>query len=270
MLPFWNSTREALVETLAGRLEKLGYLPMADDDPFVWMYQHCRACVGFGEFDCLPFYIHPQKASVDLGANIGHDSILLAALTRRVLAVEALAEHAFLEENLPANCVVAIEAVGNETGKQVIHVPRVDGKRMTGLSSLHDPSAFGYPEYDTETVRVRPLDAIVQERFANEPIGFIKIDVEGHERAAIEGARETLERHRPNLQVEIWERDVPETRALLEALGYRGLFYFDDRLCDLSAFDPAVHCAPENQWRPDRDDFNPKLLVNNFFFVPVG
>ncbi|HUZ11388.1 MAG TPA: FkbM family methyltransferase [Caulobacteraceae bacterium] len=38
------------------------------------------------------------------------------------------------------------------------------------------------------------------------PIGFIKIDVEGHEEAVLQGARETIGRNRPALMIEIEER----------------------------------------------------------------
>ena len=44
----------------------------------------------------------------------------------------------------------------------------------------------------------------------------------------------------------------------------------DGRLHDISRFDPRIHIAPQNEWRPDKPDFDPQLLVNNFFFLPIG
>ena len=42
------------------------------------------------------------------------------------------------------------------------------------------------------------------ERFSN--VGFIKIDVEGHEHAVLEGATKTIKRNMPNLLVEMEEK----------------------------------------------------------------
>ena len=40
--------------------------------------------------------------------------------------------------------------------------------------------------------------------------GFIKIDVEGHELKVIDGAKETIEKHKPNLLIEIEEQHSKE------------------------------------------------------------
>jgi hypothetical protein len=70
-------------------------------------------------------------------------------------------------------------------------------------------------------------------------VGFIKIDVEGHELAVLEGALATLDREHPNLLIESNDHHHPDAvaklRALLEGHGYRGLFIEQSRLVELES-----------------------------------
>lgn len=70
-------------------------------------------------------------------------------------------------------------------------------------------------------VQVRSIDSIVAASEAPAP-SLVKIDVEGAEAMVLEGARNTLRRHRPAIFAEIHcESLVGECRKLLEAEGYR-------------------------------------------------
>ncbi|MFM8861772.1 MAG: FkbM family methyltransferase, partial [Acidimicrobiia bacterium] len=73
-------------------------------------------------------------------------------------------------------------------------------------------------------------------------VRFIKIDVEGHERAAIEGARLTIERDRPVLFVELEDRmsDMGVTIGLLETMGYEGRFAMGGRWISTNEVDLAA------------------------------
>lgn len=57
----------------------------------------------------------------------------------------------------------------------------------------------------TSSVHVSPIDTIVRD-LGLPRVDLIKLDVEGAESAALDGARETLARHRPKLQVSIYHR----------------------------------------------------------------
>jgi hypothetical protein len=80
----------------------------------------------------------------------------------------------------------------------------------------------------------RPLDS-----FARPRVGFVKIDVEGHKLAVLEGARGLLERDRPSLLIEAEDRHRPQAVASivawLNALGYAGQFLADGRLHPIAA-----------------------------------
>jgi FkbM family methyltransferase len=61
-----------------------------------------------------------------------------------------------------------------------------------------------------------PLDNIV----FNTPISVIKMDVEGTEYEALEGAKKTFAQHQPALIIELWIENYDKTFALLNTMGY--------------------------------------------------
>ena len=94
-------------------------------------------------------------------------------------------------------------------------------------------------------------------------IGFIKIDVEGHEELVLHGAEGILERDRPNLMIEIEERHNPgaieRTAAWFERRGYRGQYFDGAEMRSIDQFRTCRSCSRGNAGLP---------YINNFFFVP--
>ncbi|HEX5472603.1 MAG TPA: FkbM family methyltransferase [Lacipirellulaceae bacterium] len=95
---------------------------------------------------------------------------------------------------------------------------------------------------------------------------FIKIDVEGHELAVLEGAHRTLESHHPTILVECEARhrpngDVRPVFDFLESLGYAGSFFCHGAQRPIAEFDPAVHQRIDSAHDP-----LPSGYVNNFAF----
>ena len=220
-----------------------------------------------GEFDHLRQFIDPQAISVDVGANYGQYALKLAAESRKCVVVEPILELAWLEGALPPNCFFFNGALGAEEGQGTLAIPVENGQQSFALATLGD--SYEDQEVVLQQTPVRTLDSILAECCPGERVGFIKIDVEGQETAVLHGARQTLARWRPNVQVEIWQEVVPQATLLFAELGYRGLFFFDGRLFDISRYDPAIHNAPQNAWRSDEADrYDPNLYVNNFFFIP--
>jgi FkbM family methyltransferase len=232
------------------------------------MLESYRYHARIGEFDHLDQFLDPQAIAVDVGANIGQYALKLTADCRKCVIIEPIRELAWLEEALPANCLFFNVAAGAGEGTGTLTIPVQEGQKQLPLATLGDVD-FAKEIFEQRT-RIRPLDSILDECCPDERVGFIKIDVEGFEEAVLTGARETLTRWRPNLQVEIWSEFVPSRKALLAELGYRGLFFFDSRLYAIDQYDPAVHTARENAWRADApDEYDPDSYVNNFFFIPT-
>jgi FkbM family methyltransferase len=98
-----------------------------------------------------------------------------------------------------------------------------EGEGVLHLSSRSDASHSLVPGF-REAVGTLPVDLLTLdgyvERTGREPT-VVKIDVEGHEREVLRGARRTLERSRPVVVVELLDLERSrEADALLRGLGY--------------------------------------------------
>ena len=92
-------------------------------------------------------------------------------------------------------------------------------------------------------------------------IGFVKIDVEGHEYKLIEGAINFLKTNKPVLLIEIEQRhndiNIDKIFNIIVNLGYSGYFILNNKLLPLSKFSIIIH-----------QNINKRIYINNFFFVP--
>lgn len=203
----------------------------------------------------------PGRLSIDVGANHGVYAIVMARHAPRVLVVEPNPELArLLRRGLPRRCTVLACALSDRAGVAELAVPVVDGREETYLASLEAPVGGPVHRYQVELQR---LDDCVRE-----PVGLLKIDVEGHELAVLSGAERVLREDGPNLLIEAEERHRPgavaELAALLAAYGYRGLFRDGRRLRPIEAFDPALHQDPA---RLGRGHGKTEHYTNNFVFT---
>ncbi len=155
-------------------------------------------------------------------------------------------------------------ALSDQCTPRPLHVPSGLGK--SHMASLEDSGTSRGP-YAAYSVDATTLDAF----FVEKPHGpnFLKIDVEGHELAVLNGGLQTLEAYRPTILIECEARhrpdhDVRPVFDCLTSLGYEGSFFRDRKRRPLAEFDPAVH------QRLDEPDpiFLPLGYVNNFAFVP--
>jgi FkbM family methyltransferase len=116
-------------------------------------------------------------------------------------------------------------------------------------------------------VRVRRLDD-----YAFDAVGFIKIDVEGHELAVLNGAGATIERSKPTLLIELEDRHRPNAVAdattFLQSLGYGGYLLLDDEIYSVDQFDPDIHQKRTNICGWTEGWSRRGVYVNSFVFLP--
>ena len=221
------------------------------------------------EIELLPFLVDPERQAIDVGANIGRYTL---PLSRRAAHVHAFEPHprlaAVLRATFPSRATIYEAAASDRNGMTQLHAPLVDGREDQGIASV-ETGAFD----DTFEGSFGSLDvrALTLDSLSDCNIGFIKIDVEGHELSVLQGAEKLLARWRPTVLVEVEERHSPgalgRVTAFFDALNYRGFFLFDSALRPLSEFLPDMQ--------------NPLLLrvldagaprkaipyVNNFIFI---
>lgn len=114
-------------------------------------------------------------------------------------------------------------------------------KSNTQLSTIEKGNLIErFGEVELVKIPVKRLDSF---QFAD-AVGFIKIDVEGHEMAVLEGAAGVLERDHPHLLIEIEERhkqgSVADIKTFLSHYGYEGYYYDENRLKGMVHFDVAT------------------------------
>jgi len=95
-----------------------------------------------------------------------------------------------------------------------------------GCATIHRGNYLQNEKFIIHKVKLGKLDDIL----ISNRIGFIKIDVEGHEKNVLEGAKNLIKKNKPNLLVEIEERHsqlkVEDTINFINNLGYKS-YYFD-------------------------------------------
>lgn len=198
-----------------------------------------------GEFEPWDWFhlsrlITPESIVFDVGANFGFYTVLIARkLTKggRVLSFEPCAQTlSRLRTNIrlnslePVTTVVPV-ALSNQRGYGYL-------ENVSGNSGATALAATG------ERIALNTLDDVCTEHSLKR-VDIIKIDVEGHEMAVLEGAARTIASCRPMMLVE--GNDVAlrrsgasaeELAAKLRSWGYRLLVPNRRRLVPLSGFPP--------------------------------
>ena len=154
---------------------------------------------------------------VDVGCNIGNHSIYMLKLAgaERVVAFEPNPTVlALLRINLAVNDLasrVTIHEVGlaDSAGTASIDVPETN----LGAGRLSREGEAG----QGGTLQLARGDDLLGDTDA----GFIKMDVEGFELAALAGLKQTILRCQPVLFVEVEDQNLPPFRDFLASVGYR-------------------------------------------------
>ncbi len=168
---------------------------------------------------------------IDCGANIGVHTVEWAiAMTGwgTVTAIEAqervyyaLAGNIAINNCFNATAIHA--AVSGQSG--VMRIPTPDYLRPASLGSLElkptaAPEAIGQA-IDYSDAALTPVRMIALDDLAPARVDLIKIDIEGMEMEALEGAQKTIAAHRPLLIVESVKVNGQALAAWLAALGYK-------------------------------------------------
>jgi FkbM family methyltransferase len=184
------------------------------------------------EFAALRPYLRRSMLCLDVGANRGQSIDALRMINRdvRVLAFEPQPRlFRRLTQRFPASWATTVFPFGvaDRPGRTTMWVPSYNGCRFDGLASTtdertatewlsysirrFDPAKVSVEAYEIEIVR---LDDVV-----SEPVGFIKLDIQGGELAALRGARRILTDDRPIVMLE--QNTAGPIDEHMARLGYR-------------------------------------------------
>ena len=214
---------------------------------------------GEPELHLLPFLVNKNKQAIDIGANKGVYTHLLARLVPFVHAFEPNPKmYKVLCRGLPDNATSYEIALSDQSGSGELLVPM--SRRTKAYSnqraSLSNQNIRG--EHRIVQIETRTLDS-----YELDNVGFIKIDVEGYEHTVLKGAKKTLMHCRPTMLIELEERHTEVAIKSLvedvEAYGYKAYFLRNRQLTSFTQFDS------ESEHRNPATRCN---YVNNFLFLP--
>lgn len=194
------------------------------------------------------------RNAVDAGANRGVYAYWIAQRARHVYAFEPLpGPSSYLQRAKVANITVLNVALSDTSGQGVLRVPDVDGE-----ASL-------CPHVNPDRAASVPVTLARLDDFRLTDVGFMKIDVEGHELEVLRGAEATITTSRPTVFIEVEQRYRSDSIDAVFAyvtgsLSYRyGYAWHRGRLMPLADFHVDRHQqAPAGDHSGD--------YINNFAF----
>ena len=166
------------------------------------------------EIRYLPNLADRTLASIDIGVYRGVYSYYLSKESKYVYAFEA---NPLLIKKLKKgfqkykNIKIENFAISSNQGFADLKIPfrnqninYTDHEELyqLGTATIHDKNNLADIEFDTIEIKKINLDSYSFDH----TIGFIKIDVEGHEIDIINGAKKLISKDKPNLMIEIEEK----------------------------------------------------------------
>ena len=171
------------------------------------------------EIEWLRTYLKQGEVVVDVGANIGLWSLLLADVvgSENILSIEAgRVAAARLKENLSLNRIAENQAIEAAAGRD---------EKEIAFPDFDYPNTCATTLHKIKNLRERRVRQITLDKILNEnskKIGLIKIDVEGMEPEVLQGAKKILDNKKP--RVVLFESfggsHLNECKEILENFGY--------------------------------------------------
>lgn len=234
-------------------------IPLSMQVPLKYWYSYLR---GYSEpeITLLKHLVNNETMAIDIGGNRGIYSYHISKFCRNI---------EIFEPN-PV-CFDILSAWSSKKG--AINVHKVALSHEAGSAELLIPIDNNGVEHDSsgsiennnfikarsETVPLKSLDS-----FAFKHVGFIKIDVEGHEFSLLQGSLQTIEASKPAMLIEIEQRhnkvSIDEIFSYIENLGYSSYYLDEGVLHDASHFDLSLLQAEENLTTSNK-------YINNFLFL---
>jgi FkbM family methyltransferase len=215
---------------------------------------------GEAEVRLLRQLVRPNCNVVDVGAASGNYTYHLSRLSPRVYAFEPNPVWVrWLRRCSPRNVTIFDVALADSSGNATLSIPQDRDGISLEAATLGD----NFPPESCERI---PVQQRTLDEYNLDNVGFIKIDVEGHEMAVLRGAQRTLERSRPVLLVEVIAKfcrlNLSTALNEIEQLGYEGSFLLEGRLQPSASINPEKH-QPDVHFLDRTSGY-----VSNFIFMP--
>ena len=209
------------------------------------------------EIELISNLCKKDMISIDIGSNWGRYTFEMSKYSKKVYAFEPNPKLCrFLNNVFDSN--VKIEEIALSDKESKTNLRYVDTN--LGISTIEEDNQLnGENKISSIEVETKKLD-----QYAFEPISLIKIDVEGHEQAILNGAKNILEKFKPAIIIEIEERHKPNSISnitkFLEKIDYHGFFILNNNLQKINKFEIKKHQNFSERKNTD-------IYINNFIFL---
>ena len=175
-------------------------------------------------------FVKEDSACVDIGAHMGHYTMNMGHKATRTYAFEC-SPKSF--NYLCAN--IALQELSYRVDKYNVALSNCEGYTRYYIRDPLDGGGNGIAGFELDEKNATPFIQVptkTLDSFALQNIGFLKIDVEGHEKEVLEGAVQTLKNNNyPPFIFESWapvnDALIPKTKlreelfAFIQSLGYK-------------------------------------------------
>jgi FkbM family methyltransferase len=211
-----------------------------------WRLHEWKHGLKEAELAVLPFLGDAGKTAVDAGANFGVYTWHLAKHYRRCYAFEptphlaAVLRRGF--RGREAQIIIHEIALSDREDCTVLRIPLT----ALGWSTIEPHNQLHSIVHSVADIREMEVACKPLDYYGLEDVGFIKIDVEGHELAVLRGATETISRSYPSILVEAEDRHRPGTVTdvceYLSLFGYRRMILRNGQLVELQDSAMVIPC----------------------------
>ncbi|MCW3168058.1 FkbM family methyltransferase [Chryseobacterium sp. 09-1422] len=212
-------------------------------------------------------YLNSNAVIFDIGANVGTFLYQFENKLKHqnIYAFEPNKKLNIRLKRLFPSMNISSVALSDENTTAEFKVPIIKGKMVASRGTLNT----SYKEKDeensyTETVEVVKLDEWAKSKNIQK-IDFIKIDVEGNEMKTLFGGKETIQKFRPTLMVEMEQRhhDQPIWNEISEVESWG----FDANYLNRKTF-TLEKLTEEILTKNISDEKNKTDYINNIIFLP--
>jgi FkbM family methyltransferase len=168
----------------------------------------------------LPDLIRPEQEILDIGGNIGWNALMFSDYAP-VHTFEPF-YYKIIQKNIEQNQTkypITLHPYGLSNSEQIsdFYIPKREGNLCN-----YGGSGVGFSENCEKSIQnivLKPLDSV----YSGAPC-LMKIDVEGHELAVLQGAEQTIRTYLPNVYIETFESTDGPIFGFMNSLGYTTVY----------------------------------------------
>lgn len=164
--------------------------------------------------------------AIDCGANIGVHTIEWAKTLHNVGAVISFEAQDMVYYQLCGNIAINncfnVTAYNSAVGDKncIIDIPKPDYMKPSTYGSMELKQKEGSENIGQKLDRMVKVEQVALDDLPVRRVDFLKIDVEGMEFDVLAGAQKLIEKHKPQMLIEVIKIDQDKMRSWLEDWGY--------------------------------------------------